>query len=62
MIDHDCSGPVYHFRSCLGCCARFVIAARPSRDRQDGCLSYLGRYSAFERQAILDKVKELDKC
>jgi hypothetical protein len=62
MTHHQCSGPVYHFRSCLGCCARFVVSARPSRSIQEGNLAYLVKYQGRTREEVLAQVEAMSQC
>jgi hypothetical protein len=55
--DHNCAGPIYNFRTCIRCCARFVVSARPSRQIQEGNLFYLERYFNRDRKEVLDAIK-----
>ena len=61
MTDHECSGKVYHLRDCIRCCARYVIAANPSRKIQESNIGFLTHYFNRDRQAILDAIASLKR-
>ncbi|CAB4133100.1 hypothetical protein UFOVP140_34 [uncultured Caudovirales phage] len=50
-------GPVYDFRNCLECAAAYIRAMRPSRQRQEAGLHYLGFYHSIDRSKILEALK-----
>lgn len=49
--------------SCIGCCARLVASARPSRPHQESMLASIERFrNAQKRQDILDYLKQKFSC
>jgi len=45
--------------ACLGCCARLVKNARPSRERQEGMFAVIAKYEAAPtKQAIIEYIRE----
>ena len=53
----SCKSSLYNFKECLYCCARYVMAARPSRQRQEIHLNYITTYYSHDRQSIIDIIK-----
>jgi hypothetical protein len=46
---------------CLGCCARLVRSARPSRHLQENMLAAIEWHrQAPDREAILERLREID--
>lgn len=60
MESNVCSfiGGTYNFK-CLHCAARYVVAARPSRQRQLAAFEYLKFYYGHVQDDVANKIKEL---
>ena len=52
-------GCIYRVKHCLGCAARLVMSARPSRKRQEFFIAYASTWHL--REDILNKIKELSE-
>ena len=50
-------GPVYDFRNCIDCAAAYIRTLRPSRQRQETGIHYLGFYHSVDRHKILEALK-----
>ncbi|MDR0276236.1 MAG: hypothetical protein LBI48_13075 [Burkholderiaceae bacterium] len=58
---HNPASGQYRF-ACLGCCARLVASARPSRCQQETMLAAIARYpGAHGRDAILESARLIPK-
>jgi len=55
-MTHECKGSVY-LSSCMSCCVRLVLSARPSRKHQEAMLAYLIRHGKFTKDEIIDSIK-----
>ncbi len=52
------SGSTYNFK-CLHCAARYVVAARPSKQRQLLAIEYLKFYYGYTKDEVVNKIQEL---
>ena len=50
-------GPTYDFRNCIDCAAAWIKSMRPSRERQESGLHYLGFYHSVDRTKVLEAMK-----
>lgn len=49
--------PVYDL-TCIGCCARLVVSARPWKDRQEAMLAVISRFEgAPSREDVINEIK-----
>ena len=44
-------------KDCIGCAARLVKSARPSRKQQEAMINYLTRYGKFTKDEIIEALK-----
>ena len=58
MAKCSLAGSTYNFK-CLHCAARYVVAARPSKQRQLLAIEYLKFYYGYNKDDIVNKIQEL---